>query len=104
MPDGTKFDGPDALKNLLLERKHQIIRNLTSKMLGYALARGLTQEDQCVVDSIAETLAQNDYKAQTLIFEIVKSVPFRYIQGQNGQGVSQSTTLLATPKEQSDGE
>lgn len=78
LPGGTEFDGPEQLKQALLERKDQFIRNLTSKMLGYALARGLTNEDDCVVESIAKELAQNDYKAQTLITEIVKSVPFRY--------------------------
>jgi hypothetical protein len=78
LPDGTSFDGPEALKALLLQRKEAFIRNLTSKMLGYALARGLTNEDNCVVETITERLAEDDYRSQTLILEIVKSVPFRY--------------------------
>ncbi len=81
LPDGATFDGPQALKSLLLQRKDLFIRNLTAKMLGYALARGLTHEENCVVESIAETLEESDYQAQTLILEIVKSVPFRYKQG-----------------------
>ncbi len=80
LPDGTIFEGPTELKKLLLQRKDQFIRNLTSKMLGYALARGLTNEDDCVVQEISDVLAENDYKAQTLVTEIVKSVPFRYKQ------------------------
>ena len=36
-----KFDGPAELKNALLERKDVFVRNLTAKMLGYALGRGL---------------------------------------------------------------
>jgi hypothetical protein len=80
LPGGEEFDGPAELKRLLLDRKQQFIRNLTRKMLGYALARTLTPEDHCVVESITEKLAEDDYRAQTLITEIVKSVPFRYKQ------------------------
>ncbi|QDV43459.1 Planctomycete cytochrome C [Stieleria neptunia] len=81
LPSGETFNGPDELKGLLMDRKEQFMRNLTSKMLGYALARGLTNEDACVVESITRKLAEDDYKAQTLILEIVKSIPFRYKQG-----------------------
>ncbi len=80
LPDGEEFDGPQELKRLLQNRKEQFARNLTRKMLGYALARGLTHEDDCVVESITKKLAENDYRAQTLVTEIVKSVPFRYTQ------------------------
>ena len=78
LPDGTQFNGPNELKQLLLDRKQLFVRNLTAKMLGYALARGLTNEDRCVVEEIAKKLEQDDYKSQTLIIEIVKSRPFRY--------------------------
>ena len=78
LPDGTVFEGPDALKALLMERKDQFIRHFTSKTLGYALSRGLTEQDDYVVDQIAKTLAENNYQSHTLITEIVLSVPFRY--------------------------
>jgi hypothetical protein len=77
LSDGTKFHGPDQLKAILLERKDLFLRNLTSKMLGYALGRGLTAQDSCTVDSIVAELRQNDYRAQKLIEAIVLSVPFR---------------------------
>ncbi|MGH9719356.1 MAG: DUF1588 domain-containing protein [Bryobacteraceae bacterium] len=77
MPDGTKFQGPDELKKILLEHKDVFVRNLTTKMLGYALGRGLTLKDSCTVDSIVAQLKDNDYRAQTLIEAIVLSVPFR---------------------------
>jgi hypothetical protein len=80
LPGGDLFVGPEELKQLLMKRKEQFMRNLTSKMLGYALGRGLTNEDDCVVDAIAEKLPQADYRAQALITEIVKSVSFRYKQ------------------------
>lgn len=77
MPDGAKFQGPDQLKALLLERKDVFLRNLTSKMLGYALGRGLTLTDSCTVDSIVSEVKQHDYSAQSLVEAIVLSVPFR---------------------------
>ncbi|MFN7931861.1 MAG: DUF1588 domain-containing protein [Bryobacteraceae bacterium] len=77
-PDGTKFNGPTELKAALLQRKDLFIRHLTAKMLGYALGRGLTLKDSCTVDAIAQKVKDNDYKARTLIEEIVLSVPFRY--------------------------
>jgi hypothetical protein len=78
LTDGTKFRGPDQLKAILLERKDLFIRNLSSKMLGYALGRGLTLKDSCTVDSIVAQVKQNDYSARALIEAIVLSVPFRY--------------------------
>jgi hypothetical protein len=83
LPDGTVFDGPEQLKAALLSKKDIFIRNLTRKMLAYALGRGLTIEDACTVDEIVAELQRNDYKAQTLIQGIVLSVPFRYQQGTN---------------------
>jgi hypothetical protein len=74
---GAKIDGPDQLKKFLLDRKDLFVRNLTNKMLGYALGRGLTLQDSCTVDAIVAEMKQNKYSAQTLIEGIVLSVPFR---------------------------
>lgn len=81
--DGTKFDGVQELKQVLMKRKDEVMRNLTEKMLGYALGRGLTREESCTVDRIVATLRQDGYKSQTLVREIVLSIPFRYQAGTN---------------------
>ena len=78
LPDGTKVDGALSLKAALMERKDLFIRNLTTKMLGYALGRGLTLADSCTVDRIVDELKQNDYKAQKLVELVILSVPFQY--------------------------
>ena len=80
LPSGEEFEGPEELKRLLLAQSEQFIRHLTRKMLAYALARGLTHEDACVVESITKKVVADEYKAQTLIQEIVKSIPFRHKQ------------------------
>ncbi|MEO8126543.1 MAG: DUF1588 domain-containing protein [Bryobacteraceae bacterium] len=79
--DGTVIDGPDQLKALLLQKKDLFIRNLTNKMLGYALGRGLTLKDSCVVDSIVAEVERNNYSAHSLINSVVMSMPFRYQTG-----------------------
>jgi hypothetical protein len=81
LPDGTMFEGPEQLKAVLLERKGLFVRNLATKMLGYALGRGLTTEDYCTVDRVVEQVEKDEYRAQKLISEIVLSVPFRYQMG-----------------------
>lgn len=78
LPDGTTFEGPAQLKAALLQRKDLFVRNLAGKMLGYALGRGLTLKDSCVVDSIVSQMEAGDYTAQTLIQAVVMSMPFRY--------------------------
>jgi len=81
LPDGTKIDGPERLKKVLLERKAQFLRHVTSKLMGYALGRGLTAGDACTVDRIVDQLESQEYRSQALIREIVLSVPFRYRTG-----------------------
>jgi hypothetical protein len=78
MPDGTVVEGPQSLKAALFARKDQVVRNLTSKLLGYALGRGLTAQDSCAVDRIVTDLKENDYRAQKLIEGIILSAPFQF--------------------------
>jgi hypothetical protein len=87
------FEGPDELKSVLFQRKDVFLRNLISKMLGYALGRGLTMEDRCTVESIAAKVEANEYSAHTLVLEMVNSVPFRYQPGTaDGMAVPGSIT------------
>lgn len=81
LPDGTEFRGPQGLKQALLARKDQFAEHLTAKMMGFALGRGLRDEDYCVVSEIVEELKADEYRAHALIWGIVRSVPFRYKSG-----------------------
>src|SRR5262249_44568920 len=77
LPDGATFDGPRELKKVLLQRKDDFVRQLTTKMLGYALGRGLTADDLCTVEEIVEKVREGEYRSQVLVTEIVCGVPFR---------------------------
>lgn len=81
LPDGARFNGAAELKQALLARKDLFVRNLTNKMLGYALGRGLTLQDACAVDQIVAEVKAQGYRAQALIEAIVFSVPFQYQPG-----------------------
>lgn len=77
LPDGTKFSGPVGLQKVILVRKEQFHRNLTEKLLGFALSRGLLPEDRCLAKEIASQNAKNNYRIQDLLTRIVLSRPFR---------------------------
>jgi len=85
LPDGTEFDGVEGLKKVLLTRKDEVIRNLSAKMLAYALGRGLSLSDRCAVDGIMTALRRDGYQSHTLVQEIVLSVPFRYQRGSDAR-------------------
>jgi hypothetical protein len=78
LPSGETFNGPRELKAILMNRRDDIVRNLSRKMLGYALGRSLTQFDTCVVDHCMERLQGEGYRASVLMTEIVLSYPFRH--------------------------
>ena len=65
-----------------MQRKALFVRNLTNKVLGYALGRGLTLQDSCTVDGIVAEVERSNYSAQALIKAVVMSVPFRYVEKQ----------------------
>jgi len=48
---------------------------LTEKMLTYSLGRGLERYDRKTVEDISRKLEASGYQFQTLIFEIVRSLP-----------------------------
>jgi hypothetical protein len=78
MVTGEEFKGPVEMKQLLLGRHEEFVRNLTEKMLSYALGRGLEYYDTPIVRQIARVVATNEFRSTMLVTEIVKSYPFRY--------------------------
>lgn len=81
LPDGSVFNGPKELSRILLNKRDLFTRNLTEKMLTYALGRGLDYRDQCVVRNIAGAVAEDDYRMSRLIWEVVQSDPFQKRRG-----------------------
>ena len=78
LPDGQRFASPKELKAIIAARKTEVVRNLTEKLLSYALCRPLEGYDEFVVDRAMESLAKDDNRLQTLITEVVLSYPFMH--------------------------
>ena len=79
LPDGTPFVGPAGLKRALLEHRHDdLVRQVTSKMLAYALGRQLEYYDEPAVRTIVAALEADGFRFQTLLQEIAASYPFQY--------------------------
>ncbi len=76
LPGGKRFSTPGQLKAILAARQADLARNLTEKLLAYALCRQLEGYDEIVVDRLMETIAKDGYRMQALITEIVLSYPF----------------------------
>jgi mono/diheme cytochrome c family protein len=78
LPGGKHFTSPKELKAIIAARKSDLARNVTEKLLAYALCRQLEGYDEIVVDQLMETIARDGYRMQTLIIEIVNSYPFTH--------------------------
>jgi hypothetical protein len=57
-------------------------RNLTEKMLTYALGRGVEPYDRPVVQGITTRLAASGYGFRTLVNQVVESLPFQARRGE----------------------
>lgn len=76
LPDNTAFEGPEGVRNVLLERKQIIVHNFTEKLFVYALGRGIRPQDQPVIREIMRGAAGENYRWSSIILGIVNSTPF----------------------------
>jgi hypothetical protein len=81
LPDGRSFSGPAELTAILASEREAFAKALTSKMLTYALGRGLEPYDRRTVRMIARKLPNHDYRFSGLVLEIVNSLPFQMHRG-----------------------
>lgn len=78
LPTGEKFSGPAEMRAALLAKKDEFLRRVTGKLLGYALGRSLEDADHCTTQRLTERMEKDNYRARSLVREIVLSTPFRY--------------------------
>jgi mono/diheme cytochrome c family protein len=75
--DGSKVDGPAALRRALVAQKEQFVRTVTGKMLTYAIGREMEYDDAPAIRSIVRAAAADDYRWSSTILAIVRSAPFQ---------------------------
>ena len=75
--DGTKVDGPAALRRALTAQKEQFVRTVTGKLLTYSIGREMQYADAPAIRAIVRAAAADDYRWSSTILAIVKSPPFQ---------------------------
>jgi len=83
LPNGVEFSTPAQLKVLLHQELPEFTRNLTGRMMTYALGRGLESYDRLAIREIVSKMEKSGYLFQTLVREIVHSLPFQARRGLN---------------------
>jgi len=100
LADGSKVDGPVALRKALLSRPDVFAGTVTEKLMIYALGRGLEPVDMPVVRSIINAAAKKDYAMQSIILGIVDSSPFQKRTKLTDNSVAKAVAqTVSTPKE-----
>ncbi len=95
MPNGKAFSAPSEMRTLLRDDLPEFSRCLTEKMLTYALGRGLERYDRRTVEEINRKVAASGYRFQSLVYEIVRSLPFQSRRGE----VSKTGPLPLKPQQ-----
>jgi hypothetical protein len=94
LPNGKTFSTPAEMRALLKSQLPQFARCMVEKMLTYSLGRGLGSYDRRTVDEITSKWAETGYPFQSLIYEVVHSLPF-----QSRRGETITSQNVAKPKE-----
>ena len=77
LPDGTTFDGPAGLREVLVGKRDLFVETFTERLLTYALGRGVEHYDRPVVRKITREAAADNQRWSSIILGIVNSAPFQ---------------------------
>jgi hypothetical protein len=77
LPDGTPVSGPDDLRNALMKHPENFVQTFTERLLMYALGRTTDYRDMRAVRKIVHESKRDDWKFDSIVWQIVTSEPFR---------------------------
>ena len=77
MYDGTKLDGPAALRDALLKHQDVFLQTFTENLMTYALGRRVEYYDMPVVRAIIRQAAKTDLHFSSFVLGIVNSAAFQ---------------------------
>jgi uncharacterized protein DUF1592/uncharacterized protein DUF1588/uncharacterized protein DUF1587/uncharacterized protein DUF1585/uncharacterized protein DUF1595 len=77
LPDGTPFNGPVGLRQVLLKKRGMFVENFTERLLTYALGRGVEEYDHAVIRKITRDASADNQRWSSIILGIVNSTPFQ---------------------------
>jgi len=76
LPDGTRFDSVDGLRESLLASE-LFVTTLAEKLMVYALGRGVEYYDLPAVRKVVREAEADDFRFSSLILGVVNSTPFQ---------------------------
>jgi hypothetical protein len=97
LADGTKIDGPVAMREAIVKRPEAFATVLATRLMTYALGRGLQPSDMPAVRKIVRKAARDDYRFASIIQGIVESPSF---QGRTRLESPEPTNTVAQTREQ----
>ena len=100
LADGSRIDGLEGVKALLLARPELFVSALTEKLLMYALGRNVQYYDAPAVRAIVRAAAAKNYEFSAIVEGIVASVPFQMRTAR--AAAEQQTVAAATIDEPGD--
>jgi hypothetical protein len=77
LPDGTEFNGPAGLREILVAKRDMFVETFTERLLTYALGRGVEQYDAPIIRRIVREASADDQRWSSIILGIVNSNPFQ---------------------------
>ena len=77
LPDGSAFDGPTGLRDMLLARPADFVGTVTEKLMTYALGRRVEYYDMPTIRRIVREAEAADYRWSAVILGIIESAPFQ---------------------------
>jgi hypothetical protein len=77
LPDGSKFEGIDALEEGLLQRPELFVGTFAEKLLTFSLGRGIESYDAPAIRRIVKDAARDDFRFSSVIIGVVNSTPFQ---------------------------
>ena len=97
--DGTKVEGPAALRRALVAQKEQFVRAVTAKLATYALGREIEYFDAPAIRGIVRAAAADNYRWSSIILAMVKSAPFQMrMSGANASPTRSASTIARSLK------
>lgn len=78
MATGETFNNPAELRAMLSNKKELFARNLTEKMMSYALGRSVLFSDESAIRQLEEGLLENNFNTEKFLITLVNTYPFRY--------------------------
>jgi hypothetical protein len=77
LPDGTRIEGIQDLRQALVARSTMFVQTLTENLMIYALGRPVDYRDMPTVREIVRKAAAEDYRFESIVYNIVSSDAFR---------------------------